>query len=401
MGKVKDVIVSIACALLIPGLGGQASIRAQSGDVERALDRAVQLHQAGDVSGAITQYKAILALHPGRMDVRSNLGAAYAQLGRFEEAIAEYKQALANDSLNAGIRLNLGLAFYKAAYFSEALSELEHVVAAQPENTRAILLLADCHLRLGENKKVIDLLSPLEAKLGDDRLLAYVLGTALINDKQVEKGQVLIDRIFREGDTAEVRVMMGTAHVMTGNYQAALKEFERALEMNPRLPTLHTLYGRALMPVGDTERASQAFRRELEINPNDFESNLFLGILLRKEAKEDEALGYLRRAAQLRPNDLNARYHIAAVQLASGKITEAQRSLEDIVKAAPEFVEAHVLLAKAYYRLNRKADGDQQRSIIQKLDAERQERQLGAQEGIGDAYSGVKSPQLQDIPKKP
>ena len=90
MGKLKDVIASIACALLIPYLGGQAVIRAQISDVERALDRAVQLHQAGDVSGAITQYKAILAQHPGRVDVRSNLGAAFAQLGRFEEAIAEY-----------------------------------------------------------------------------------------------------------------------------------------------------------------------------------------------------------------------------------------------------------------------------------------------------------------------
>jgi tetratricopeptide (TPR) repeat protein len=353
------------------------------------------------VSGAITLYKAILTQHPGRGDVRSNLGAAFAQLGRFEEAIAEYKQALENDTGNAAIRLNLGLAFYKAAYFSEALRELEHVVAGQPENTRAVLLLADCHLRLGEYKKVIDLLSPLEANLGNDRLLAYLLGTALINDKQVEKGQVLIDRIFREGDTAEVRVMMGTAHAMTGNYQDAIKEFERGLEMNPRLPTLHTLYGKALLPVGDTERASQAFRRELEINPNDFESNLFLGILLRKEAKEDEALGFLRHAAQLRPNDINARYHIAAVQLAIGKITEAQRSLEDIVKTAPEFVEAHVLLAKAYYRLNRKGDGDQQRAIIQKLNAEQQARQPVTQEGIGDAYGGVKSRSLQDTPKKP
>jgi tetratricopeptide (TPR) repeat protein len=398
MGKLKEVIVSIACALLMPGLGGQAFIRAQSADAERALDRAVELHRAGDVVGAIIQYKAILAKDPARTDVRSNLGAAFAQLGRFEEAIAEYKLALANDSRNAGIRLNLGLAFYKAAYFTEALSEFEHVVAAQPENTRAVLLLADCHLQLGENRKVIQLLSPLEARTTNDRLLAYVLGTALINDKQVERGQVLIDRIFREGDTAEVRVLMGTAHIMTGDYQAALKEFERALEMNPRLPTLHALYGKALMPVGDTERASQAFRQELEINPNDFESNLFLGILLRKDGKEDEALGYLRRAAQLRPNDLNARYHIAAVQLASGKITDAQRSLEDIVRVAPEFVEAHVLLAKAYYRLNRKADGDLRRAIIQKLDAQ---RQAGAQEGMRDAYGGVKPPQLQDTPKKP
>jgi hypothetical protein len=40
-------------------------------------------------------------------------------------------------------------------------------------------------------------------------------------------------------------------------------------------------------------------------------------------------------------------------------------------------VEAHVTLATVYYRLKRKADGDRERAIIQKLNAAAQEKQPG------------------------
>jgi tetratricopeptide (TPR) repeat protein len=382
MRKLKAVFIPLSFALLLALYGGQASAQSQQADeVERALDRAVESHKAGDLAGAIRQYQAILARNPGRVDVRSNLGAAFVQLGRFEEAIAEYKRALASDGRNTAIRFNLALAFYKAANFAEAVNELKQVVAEQPENANAVLLLADCQLRLGEDKQVIELLTPLDAKLGGNPVFNYVLGTALIYDKQIEKGQVLIDRILRGGDSAEVRVLMGAAHMMTQDYPSALKEFERARELNPQVPTLHALYGRALMLTGETERAEQAFRRELEINPNDFESNLYIGMLLKKEAKNDEALVYLERAARVRPKEVNARYNIGSIYMTTGKVAEAQRLLEQIVQEAPDFVEARVLLATAYYRLKRKEDGDRERVIIQKLTAERQARQPGAQEG--------------------
>ena len=54
--------------------------------------------------------------------------------------------------------------------------------------------------------------------------------------------------------------------------------------------------------------------------------------------------------------------------------------LESVVKDYPEFVEARVLLASVYYRLNRKEDGNRERAIIQKLNAEQQAKQPGAQE---------------------
>jgi predicted Zn-dependent protease len=384
MHRLKIVLLPLVCACLTLPPGGPAA-RAQSASADQRLDRAVELHRAGDVAGAIREYQAILALSPGRGDVRSNLGAAYAQAGRYAEAVGEYKQALAADRGNTAIRFNLALAFYKAASVSEAASELSQVVAAEPQNVNAILLLADCRLRLGEHKKVIELLAPLEAARGDDRVLAYLLGTAFIQGKDFEKGQALIDRILRGGDSAQARVMMGAAHLMARDYRSALREFERGLELNPRTPTLHALYGQALMYTGEIERAAQAFRRELEINPNDFEANIYLGVLLKKEMKNDEALGYLQRAAQVRTNDLNARYHTGGIYLTMGKVAEAQRLLEDVTKDAPDFLEAHVLLAQAYYRLRRKADGDREQAIIQKLNAERQASQPGAKDGANGA----------------
>jgi tetratricopeptide (TPR) repeat protein len=396
MHKLKTALLPLACACFILTLGGRAAAQPQAGEADSSFDRAVGLHKAGDVAGAIREYRAILARSPGRVDVRSNLGAAYAQLGRYSEAVGEYQQALAADRGNTAVRFNLALAFYKGALFSEAAGELAQVAAAEPQNANAVLLLADCRLRLGEHKKVIELLAPLDAARADDRVLAYLLGTAFIQDKQFEKGQALIDRILRGGDSAEARAMLGAAHLMARDYQSALKEFERGLELNPRTPTLNALHGQALMYTGETERAAQAFRRELEINANDFEANIYLGILLKKEAKNDEALAYLQRAAQVRPLDLNARYHVAGIHLTSGKAAEAQRLLEAVVKDAPDFLEARVLLAQAYYRLRRKADGDREQEIIRKLNAERQAKQPGAKDDEG----GAGPPAAPDNPHK-
>ncbi len=388
--------VAVATARL--GSGGRAGLplrpgaRGQSDEAERILAKAIQLHQAGDIEGAIREYREFLALRPNRVKARSNLGAALAHVGRYEEAIEQYQRALAAEPGNASARLNLALAYYKSAQISEAVSELSALRAAQPENMNVALLLGDCHLRLGENKKVIELLSPLEAAHPEDRALAYLLGTALIRDNQVARGQVLVDRILRDGDSAEARLLLGTAELMAHDFPGALKNLARVVELKPQLPSVHSIYGRALMESGDRERAAQAFRQELAIDPNDFDSNLYLGALLKQDQNNEEALRYLRRALQVRPGDLAARYQIGTVYLALGRVDDAQREFEQVVKEAPQFVEAHVSLASVYYRLKRKQDGDRERAIVQKLNAELQARQPGAQDKLGPAYRGETQP---------
>jgi tetratricopeptide (TPR) repeat protein len=400
MCRLKIVVLFLACSAIAPVARAHTVSQAQAGDPELIFARAVSLHQSGDIEGAIREYEAFLALRPDRPDAHSNLGAAFAHLGRYEDAIAQYMRALALDGHNEDVRFNLGVAFYKTTRFTEAAAELARVVGSQPQNKNAILVLADCYLRIGENKKVIDLLLPIEKSGKGDRTTAYLLGSAFLNDDQVDNGQPYIDRILRDGDSAEARAMMGTAHMMALEYPEAIKDFQRALDLNPKLPALHSLYGRALLLSRDRDSAIAAFRSELANDPNDFDSNLYMGLLLKQDEKFEQALSYLQRAIVVRPGDVDARYYLGSLYLSLGRAAESQQLLEKVVGDAPDFVEAHVSLATAYYRLKRKEDGDRERAIVQKLNAEKQAAAPGAKEGLGPAYRGEQSPSL-SRPAKP
>lgn len=377
----------LAC-VLITSRPALASGQQETADPEEMFARAVQLQQQGDVEDAIREYEGFLKIRPDRADARSNLGAAYARLGRYEDAIAQYQRALTIDATNTAIRFNLAIAFYKAAKFQEAAGEFERVVAAQPENRNATVLLADCDFKIGENKKVVALLQPIEDKGQGDQITAYILGNALINDDQVDKGKIFIDRILRNGDSAEAHTLMGSAYLQINDYQSAMTELRKAVELNPNLQTVHSLFGRALLFSGNPDEARANFEIELKMNPNDFDANLYMGEMLKDQSKYDQALEFLLKAATVRPGNPMPHYYLGCTYLAAGKTDESERELTQVVKDAPDFVEAHVALATLYYRVKRKEDGDRERAIIQKLNAEKQAKEKGASDKLGPGYRG-------------
>jgi tetratricopeptide (TPR) repeat protein len=365
-------------ALLIATIWLASAVCAQQPVAEPMLRHALELHQAGDMEGAIREYRAYLKQVPHNVMARSNLGAALSRAGHYEEAITEYKQALDREPGNLPIRVNLALAYYKTAQISSAAEYLAAVVAQQPSNRQAVFLLADCDLRLGENKKVIDLLTPIEKESPDDKAMIYLLGTALIRDEQPQRGQVLVDRILRDGDSAEARLLLGTTKMNAREFAEALVDLQKAAELNPQLPDVFSYYGLALLATGDMAGAADAFRKELESNPNDFVGNLQLGVLFKQDQRYDEARLSFDRALRVRPGDPGVRYQLATLDLLAGNLQQACSKLEQLTKETPQFVEAHVSLATVYYRLKRKTDGDKERAVVLKLNAEKQAAEPGA-----------------------
>lgn len=341
---------------------------------QELLESAMAAQRAGNFDEAIRDYRQILASYPKIAEIRSNLGAALAGKGSFREAITEYQKALAIKP-DANVRLNLALAWYKTGDFTTAAKTLDEVHKALPQDLRTATLLADCRLRLNQNRQVIELLRPFEAANPDNRALQYLLGTALIRDGQIAQGQTIIDKILRNGDSAEASMLLGTTKYQMQDFRGALADFEKALKLNPNLPELNAYYGKALASTGDRSGAKAAFERELKADPNNFDSNLTMGVLLRDDQDFDGALKYFERALASRPGDFGVRYQVASIQLSKGQLDTAARSLESIVKEAPDFVEAHVSLATVYFRQKRKAEGEKERAIVARLNAERQARE--------------------------
>ena len=272
--RVAALLVLTAVVLALHPLRAQEPPAA---DVLKLFERAVAAQQAGDLARAETHYLEFLERQPRNFEALVNLGVVYATMGRFDDAITSYKKALAISYLSTPVRLNLAIAYYKAGRCAEAVPEFATVLNANPGTFNALVLKADCHLQVGEFQKAIALLEPVASDHKDEAAFNYVFGMALLQDKQTAKGSIYLDRILKQGDSAEAHVLMGVAKRAAGDFTEAREEFRKAVALNDMLPLAHSLLGQACLSTGDRETARTAFQQELALNPNDFESNRIWG----------------------------------------------------------------------------------------------------------------------------
>jgi tetratricopeptide (TPR) repeat protein len=362
------------------------------------FQRGIELQKAGKLEEAITEYEAALKPKP-HFAVLANLGSVYARLGRFEEAVRCYEQALAMQPQQPVIMLNLGLAYYKTGNVENALPLFESVIKIDPENQQARTLLADCYLHSDQPRKVIDLLSAPAESSPNDLAIAYLLGNAYLRDGQLEKGQLMIDRILRKGETAESHLLLGMAYVVGRRNQAAMEEFRRASQLNPQLPMAHSSLAMELLRAGDPSAALKEYEAELAVNPNDFKANFYVGFLNRQNRQEALALKYLNKALQLRPGDGGTLLQISLIHFQKQEWDQAQKILEDLVKRFPAFAEAHTTLARVYYKKKMIAEGEREQKIGDRLQAEQD--QLKVDEERKAISKGILDENLREPPVSP
>jgi tetratricopeptide (TPR) repeat protein len=384
--NLKAMVRRFAATLFLAG-----ALFAQESSPETALRHAMELQQAGDLEGAVRGYREFLAAHPKEVAVQANLGVVLAHLGRYDQAVAEYKKALALDPNNAGTVRNLGLAYYKSGRIEEATREFSRARALAPDELQTILLLADCRLRMGQNKEVIALLKPIEPQNPEDSAIAYLLGTSLIRDGQLQEGQERVDKILRKGDSAEARLMLGTQMFAAGDFPSAVKQLAGAAELNPSLPGLQGLYGQALLNTGDPDAAVEAFQKELVSDPNHYEANFYLAQILMARSKWSEADPLVRRALLVRPESLEARLELADLEMGEGKLGEARSELEGTEKKAPKSATVHRRLAEVYDKLHLSAEAGREKKLATSLEPRTDAGQSGPRAGqLAPNFSATK-----------
>ena len=379
--------------LHIPAIAALAGfLLLAQGEPEKALRRAVQLQQDGDLQGAIEVYRSLLARHPGLAEVRVKLGNAYASSGRYQDAVAQYESAIESGGLidPTGARYALGWTHYRTADFERAKQILVQVVADGSKGREALQLLASCHFNLGEWRKVIELLSPLEMELSQSPALTYLLGVALEEDGREEEGTPLVENALKDTDwpTSRFRSEMradwlnrlarrGGKLMENGDYPGAARHLERALALDPRVPSLNATYGKLLRLMNRHDTANQAFLEELKINPDDYDANLYRGIFLfENEQQYEEALARFERALRTRPGDADARFQMGLVYSSSNRIEEAIRTVKSVVDENPNFLEGHVTLAGLYFRLGRQEEAERHRVAAERLRTSRDGQHL-------------------------
>jgi tetratricopeptide (TPR) repeat protein len=168
-------------------------------------------------------------------------------------------------------------------------------------------------------------------------------------------------------DTAEAHFQLGRQLFESGNYPAAVKEFSRAVELNPKLPQLQSHYGLALLNTGDPVGAAAAFRQALAQDPNDYAANLGLGQILIVARQYSEATPFVSAALRSHPESIEARLARGECLSGTGRLEEARKRLEAVILAIPDSLEAHRELLSVYTRLHLHSEAALESDTVRRL----------------------------------
>jgi tetratricopeptide (TPR) repeat protein len=176
-------------------------------------------------------------------------------------------------------------------------------------------------------------------------------------------------------NSAQAHELNAEALEMQSKWDQALKEYQKVLHEDPRLPGIHFKIGRLLLsepnpPADAAERAKREFDEELEIDPTNAGAEYVLGELSRESQQWDDAAGHFARAAKLDSSFGDAFLGWGVALVSSKKFSEAVAPLEAAVKLEPQNSAAHYNLAIAYTRTGRREEGEREfqihRNMVQK-----------------------------------
>ena len=113
------------------------------------------LGSRGDLGSAIAHFERVVALRPGNVRHRSNLGLALLKAGRPAEAAAQFERILAREPTDAETRTRLGLALAGQGKLEDARYQFERASRDDPRDAGALMNLGLSLIELGRPAEAI------------------------------------------------------------------------------------------------------------------------------------------------------------------------------------------------------------------------------------------------------
>jgi choline-sulfatase len=217
--------------------------------------------------------------------------------GRFAEATAVAHDVLAHDPNNAFARIIVASVQMNQGQYRDAIAGYRGYLELVPTSAYAHHWIAICFLRLGDR----------------DRALAE------------EDASLAIDPNY-----ADARVLRGGVLAARGQFEAGIAELTKAVATDPEKAGLRLDLAKVFVDAGRFDEAEAQYRHAVELAPGDPDVHTGLGVLLAERRRFDDAVREFGRALDIDPQRDEARFDLAKTLEQQGKRAEARREYERV-----------------------------------------------------------------------
>jgi len=304
----------------------------------------------GEFVRATEEFKKVLALDPTLVEAEVNLGLAYQSLLEYDSAVRHLTKALRARPNLFGPNLIVGMDYLKLGSAAKAEPFLKQALKLGPSNLEAHRALASAYLEqsnfgdAAEEFRQVAVFNPDEAeglfKLGHDYLE--------LSARLAYRGA----RLYRE--SAWGHRFLGDLLFQRGRWEAAAREYQKALGIDPRQSGLHTALGQTYLHGNKPEGAEAEFHLELKLDPENEQAWLGLAEKDLATGQADAALQAVGKAWEISPEFLAVQREFPTVQLS----LDTTQTLADKLQAAPEGAIKDFILASLYSTAGRGSEAE-------------------------------------------
>jgi eukaryotic-like serine/threonine-protein kinase len=153
----------------------------------------------------------------------------------------------------------------------------------------------------------------------------------------------------------EVHSTLGSVYRATGKYEEAIAELKRAQALAPNSDEVYWRMGNVYLSKGDMPHAIESYQKAVQLNPYYWVNENSLGHVYYQTGEYDKALEAFKQVATLEP-DVNAGYvNSGTVLNQQGKYAEAVPYLQKALQIEPD-TNAYTNIGTAYFFLKRFAE---------------------------------------------
>jgi len=347
------------------------AIHAQSSSAtvdQRVQELYVQAKTAearGDLAAAAQIYESLLQISPRLAPACNNLGSLYLRQREYKKAADVLEKGLKIDPKMVSASALLGIARYEMRDYAGARAPLEAALRGNSNDDNAELFLANDLMKLDELNLAVEHLRKLAQRQPANQEIWYLLGK--VHMKLSEQALSKLNEI--DANSVWVHEISGEVMESMKNYDGALIEYKKAVEMAPQKSGTHYLLGNAYWSLSMWDAANEQFRSELVNDPANCLAQWKMGnIVLEQRGNPEEALADVEKALNVCPNLMAARVDRGRALMKLDRHAEAAKDLEAAEKSDPAEASTHFLLAQTYRALGRTQEAQAEMKLFSKLE---------------------------------
>ena len=369
-----------------------APVRAQSPDLTQAFEQVATLIRDNRLAQAEQELAEILRITPNLPAALNLMGSVRAKQGRLVEAESLFLRAVQNDKSYTGARMNLVYLYLLKRTPDKAIVQLNEVIALEPANLDARVMLGDAYLATNDLAKAEEnYLAALDNKLDNANAL---FGLAQISRSKGETRETMIylnrvGTLLADSKSTEFLYKFALEAMRAGMFDEAKSALERSVELKPKEPSYLLALGIAWLRKGDVFEAEKLFRRLLELQPNNAQGQLHLGYVLLNQKKYAEARTWLEKSARSGAAIPEVFYYLGLVAQEQNDDAGAILLFEKAVRQLPNYAHARIALGSSYMKQKNYVRARQELETAVKLDPD----EPTAHYNLALLYARIKEPE--------